>query len=163
MTHRRTAADPHGQPIVATRVFKVGRRQVLRAILHLPIETGSAPPVWAAGFSVAGLAEPCTGRALGVDSLQALLHAAQAVRLLLEGVAPTFTWFGWEPGDTGIPRTIPVSYGLAFSKAMERLIEERTTEFVQQKLKVRRPQKRIVSAKRAAAAGTRTRKGRSRS
>lgn len=133
LSPRVKGSNPHAAPVIATREYKVGKKRVLRVSLHAPVAVRKTPPMWVAAFTVEGLAEPCTGSAAGVDSLHALLLAAQEVRKCLEALPIAFSWFGGDPGDTGIPRTIASYYGLAFSRHLEQVIADETTKFVQRR------------------------------
>lgn len=85
--------------------------------------------------------------------MQALLIAAQALRIRLEGLGRQFTWLGGEPGDTGIQRTIPFGFGLAFSKRAEKLIEQEATTFVRARMRARRAAKRLRASPRKKTGG----------
>lgn len=129
--------------VIATRTYQyeAGDRK-LTATLYKPLRLRSAPNDWCAEFAISGLRKEIKGRAFGIDSLQALLLAAQALRLRLEGLGVQFSWLGGEAGDSGIPRVIPNSYGLAFSERAEQLVLEEATRFVRAAMKVRRIQRR---------------------
>jgi hypothetical protein len=122
--------DPQSQPVLATRTFKAEGRRTLTAVLCQPIRVRARPEEWVAGFRVEGLTEECTGRSFGIDGLQALLLAAQALRLRLEGLDVRFSWAGGEPGDTGIPPAIPTSLGLAFTNMAKDLISREVAKLV---------------------------------
>ncbi len=83
-----------------------------------------------------GLGRVIKGHAFGVDPLQALLLAVQGLRLKLEALGIDFRWMDGDVGDTGIPRVIPISFGLNFSKHAEIVLDKETTKYVQ-KVEVR--------------------------
>jgi hypothetical protein len=60
----------------------------------------------------------------GVDAFQALLLAIEALHYALGRSTQRLTWFDGEPGDAGVPRLAPTSFGLAFRKRIEDMIEE---------------------------------------
>jgi hypothetical protein len=93
---------------------------------------------WVAGYSVVGLSEECTGRAFGVDGLQALLLAAQSLRIRMAKLRLNFTWLGGEPRATGIDPTIP-SFGLAFEKRAQAAVEAELAKYARSR---RKPAKR---------------------
>lgn len=113
--------------VVATRTYKVGRR-ALNGVIYKSRRSPEGD--WTAEFRVTGLDNPIQGYARGIDALQALLLAAQALRLRLESLGLELSWLGGEVGDTGIPRVIPASFGLAFSKYAERLLDGEVTKCV---------------------------------
>jgi hypothetical protein len=127
--------DPQAQPVIATRTFKAQGRRKLTAVLCRPIRVRASPEEWVAGFRIEGLAEECTGRSFGIDGLQAVLLAAQALRNRMEGLDVGFSWLGGEQGDTGIPPAIPTSLGFAFTKMAEDLISREVSKLVRVKPK----------------------------
>ncbi len=127
---------------IATREYVCGRR-TLRATLYKPTEEVAG--VWLAKFRLSGLTKPIVGGIRGGDGLQAMLLAAQLLRVHLEQLGRELQWGGEDPGNTGIPRDIGWSYGLAFSKKMERLVEKEIVELL--KLQARRRSARSKSPK----------------
>lgn len=124
--------------VVATRTFKLRGGGSLIARFYRPIRIRAHE--WAAPFVVEGLAEEYRDRALGADSLQALLLAADALRNWLEEIDVKFTWLGGEMGYTGIPRTIVDVFGLAFSKHAEQLVKAEAIRYVEGRAEERRAQ-----------------------
>jgi hypothetical protein len=61
--------------------------------------------------------------AFGVDSVQALTLALDAVRGALEGAGVRCHWVGGERGDTGFPRYVPTFFGLVLARRINRLID----------------------------------------
>lgn len=112
--------------IVARRRYDVGKRKV-DAILYLPFRSDDPSKDWVAEFQIKGLARKIAGRVFGVDSLQALLLGAQALRLQMEALK-VFSWVGLER-NTGIPREIPWSYGREFSEQAEELVTSEALRF----------------------------------
>lgn len=147
-------ADSLTQPVVATRVFRRGRGRPLVATVHLPLEISKSPPKWVAAFKVDGTPGGHEDIVAGVDALQALMSAIQGLRIFLEASGEKFSWFSWEVGDTGIPRSLPVSYGLKFSRALEALVQAETTKHVEENLRRRKGkgEKDATSVRRRAAA-----------
>ena len=122
-----SARDPFAEPAIAERTYKLGRR-TLRATLHRPLRVRRWE--WVAAFKVGGLDEECSGRAFGVDGLQALLLAAQALRMRMEKLALDFTWLGGEPRDTGIAPQIPTSFGLGFARRAQEVVAKELPKYV---------------------------------
>jgi hypothetical protein len=100
-----------------------------------------------AGFKIDGLPEDSVGRAFGIDGLQALLLAAQALRIRMEALGVEFSWLGGEPGASGIPPAIPTAFGLAFTHRAEELISTDLVKYAKspEGLAVRRAEKRRVA------------------
>jgi len=77
---------------------------------------------WSCAFRVDASPEGIR-QAYGVDEFQALLVAIEGLHWALARSSRRLTWIG-EPGDTGIPRFTPVSFGLAFRQRVERMLDE---------------------------------------
>ncbi len=84
---------------------------------------------WVCAFRIDGIEDSRRHLAYGVDSIQALLIAIERARIMLDASGLDFIWQGGEPGDTGIPRTVPSFYGLAFARKIERHIEREVEQF----------------------------------
>jgi hypothetical protein len=86
---------------------------------------------WVCEFRILGLPQEIVDQAYGVDSMQALALSFQWVRVRLEGAGQTLTWLDGEPGDVGIPPTIPSGYGLAVEQHLMRVMDEEVTRLVE--------------------------------
>lgn len=86
---------------------------------------------WMCSFLVEGLPRTRRRAAHGVDALQALLMAVEGVRATLDASGLQLAWEGGEPGDTGIPRTVPLFYGLDFAQKIGRHIDREIQEHAQ--------------------------------
>jgi hypothetical protein len=62
--------------------------------------------------------------AYGMDAWQAVILAPQLVRKELIDRGATHWWDGGEPGDPGFPMIVPPSFGIAFSRKLEAMIEK---------------------------------------
>lgn len=110
--------------VVAKRVFDTGSGGRITVRIYKPIRIRQTPEEWAGGYSLDGLGKKQRqGRAIGSDSLQAMLLSVEAVQLELEVAGTTFSWLGGEIGASGIPSPIPVAFGLKFAKRMRQLVE----------------------------------------
>lgn len=76
------------------------------------------PGVWGCAVSIEGMG---SDRALGEDSLQALLLAVELVRKKLDESGLALSWLDDEPGHLGIPRTM-MAY--AFNAQLAREVEQ---------------------------------------
>jgi hypothetical protein len=91
-------------------------------------------------YRVRGLGRVRIGRALGVDGVQALQLAFEAVRLELEPHAAVLTWSG-ELGEIGFPQYVPYYFGGRFRKRLEAMINravEREAQRLEHRSKTRR-------------------------
>ncbi len=79
---------------------------------------------WMCPFLVEGLDGARRQAARGLDALQALLMAVEGARVTLAGSGLRLAWQGGEPGDTGIPRAVPLFYGLRFAEQIERHLDQ---------------------------------------
>lgn len=143
---------------IAERELVYGRNRRKRIIVRLGMPRKERPPrrrrkeelpVWACPFQISGVGRSRVERALGLDSVQALQVAIQAIRIHLERDAKGATWAGGEQGDPGFPQAVP-AFGLAFDRRMRRIIAREEKSFVQEVLRKRR------AASRKATAGTGT-------
>lgn len=64
-------------------------------------------------------------RIFGVDSVQALMLAFDAVKAMLETTSPKIKWIGSErPGDVGISRRLTTGLGFDFEQGLERMVDK---------------------------------------
>jgi hypothetical protein len=66
--------------------------------------------------------EPCFSG--GVDGFQALIMALVGIRAMLDRSGIELTWCGGEKGESGFPYVVPMGWGAAFSRKIERVIDE---------------------------------------
>jgi hypothetical protein len=72
---------------------------------------------------IQGIPESGIQFARGVDAIQALQLAMTTARQALDVTGLPLVWSGMEPGETGFPVVVPYTFGLFFSRKMERYIE----------------------------------------
>lgn len=84
---------------------------------------------WVCPVEVQGVGESQQLNGYGVDAVQALMNALEAARYILDQSGLTLTWPGGEPGDAGIPRLIPASFGLVFARKIEAYIDREVEDF----------------------------------
>lgn len=83
-----------------------------------------APDEWSCAISVAaGTTNLAERRVFGIDGLQALALAIEALRLDVEDQAGAWTWAGGAPGDPGLPRVVASPFGREFSARLNRQID----------------------------------------
>src|SRR5882762_9859251 len=94
---------------VATRRLHYGARgsRVVTVRIQAPRKTGKEE--WVCRFGISGLKNGASGSAHGVDGIQALLLALEAVRLTLDRSGAIFSWLGGD-NETGFPRLVPTYY-----------------------------------------------------
>lgn len=136
---RRSESEQTENAVVATRQYEAGARK-LTATIYRPKKSRAPQEGWIAEFRIAGLPKQISGSVVGIDSLQALQLATQAIRFHLETLKKV-SWLGQE-ATTGIPREIPWTYGLEFSKRAEQLVADEATKFVRTSVETRRAAKK---------------------
>jgi uncharacterized protein DUF6968 len=80
-------------------------------------------------FSIEGLGAQKAREAWGIDSMQALQNALQAIRLELAPHANTLSWVGGQDGWLGFPKVIPDLFGPKFTRRLEALVDRETDRF----------------------------------
>jgi hypothetical protein len=80
-------------------------------------------------FSIEGLGDRKLREAWGIDSMQALQNALQAIRIELASHANTLTWAGGQDGWLGFPKVIPDLFGPKFTQRLEKLVDRETDRF----------------------------------
>ena len=110
-------------------------------------------------FVIEGLGEGTVQQASGVDSMQALQFAMQAIRKTLLPHAKQLRWVGSEPGGLGFPMAIPEIFGVEFSQRLEGMVQRATDRFGRS---LERSSRRSVEHPQAASLKTKARSGRSR-
>jgi hypothetical protein len=87
------------------------------------------PSVWRCSFLVEGIPHARRRVAHGVDSLQALQMAIEGARHVICEAGVVCAWNDGEPGDIGIPRTVPSFEGSGFAQKIERYIDRELERF----------------------------------
>lgn len=80
-------------------------------------------------FVIQGLGKEEVQQAWGIDSMQALQSAMQAIRFALAPHAKKLAWVGSPADGLGFPMTIPELFGTKFSRRLEGLVERETNRF----------------------------------
>jgi hypothetical protein len=83
---------------------------------------------WECPFRIRGSGFALAESGYGVDSMQALTTALEGIRALLD---ETFGSVEWEEG-AGFQRSIPISFGGAFSRRLERLVDRECKRHLRQ-------------------------------
>lgn len=126
------SADVPGEalgPILVERVLRCASASEQRLSIRFGLPRESDVIDWVCPYQIDGLGRSNVELAHGVDALQALLMAIEAVRVQLDSSNVVCHWEGGEEGDHGIPRTIPSYFGIGFSSRISRLIDEEVETF----------------------------------
>jgi len=84
---------------------------------------------WECPYQIVGLGKSRFRVAYGLDGIQALLMAIEALRVTIEESGKRVTWNGGEDGDNGLPRVVPTFFGLSFAQRISRLIDQEVERF----------------------------------
>lgn len=115
---------------VARRVLRVVGSPERTVVVSLGAPTLDLEPdfpgVWGCPISIEGIAGMGADRALGEDSLQALLLAVELVRRKLDESGLVLAWLDDEPGHLCIPRTmLAYGFGAQLARDVEQYLDER--------------------------------------
>lgn len=80
-------------------------------------------------YTLEGIGDSKVREAWGMDSMQALQNALQAIRLDLTPHTNTLSWAGGQDGWLGFPKVIPDLFGPAFTLRLEKLVDRETDRF----------------------------------
>ena len=80
-------------------------------------------------FSLEGLGDRTSREAWGIDSMQALQNALQAIRLALAPHASRLKWEGGQDGWLGFPKAIPDLFGPTFTQRLEGMVDREVERF----------------------------------
>jgi hypothetical protein len=115
-------ATRFGTIIATRRLAQASSKQPVTVELGRPRRRRTGE--WACPYRIRGLVKDRSGLAYGVDSVQALHLALEAIRLDLEPFRAQLTWFRGEPGELFLPRYVPYYFGEAFALKLGKLIDE---------------------------------------
>jgi hypothetical protein len=116
-------------PIIAERILTVvGSKARVRVRLGKPRKDRTSGD-YNCPFIIDGLGESTVQQASGIDAIQALQLAMQAIRKALHPYAKQLRWVGSPPGGLGFPMMIPEVFGVKFSQRLEGLVQRETDRF----------------------------------
>lgn len=127
----RTAKRQNGRPrievVIARRVLasEPPSQRKYEVRIGKPEPDGAGD--WRCAYHVRGIGMRSPRYAFGVDSVQALILALNAVRSDLEAAGDACHWVGGERGDSGFPRYVPAAFGLRFSRRINCMIDREVT------------------------------------
>jgi hypothetical protein len=135
-------------PVIAERRLVSRKDEALRVRVSLGRpRPGQSEGEWECPFRIQGPGASVVEFGYGVDSMQALTTALEGIRAIIDEKFTSLAWDGLLD-DTGFQRFIPITFGRAFSRRLERLVDRECALYVRQ-LKRRRLARR--------AGGTRSR------
>lgn len=116
---RLIVSEPHrDRPIVASRVLRLDGKRPVSVRIWQPYRSSRD---YVCQYEIRGLEEPKVGRALGVDTLQALLMTIAAIQNQLRVYRNRLSWAGSDDGDDGLP------YAMVFASLLIRSCAKRLT------------------------------------
>lgn len=80
-------------------------------------------------FSIEGIGDRKLRDARGIDSMQALQNALQAIRLELAPHTSSLSWAGGQEGWLGFPKVIPDLFGPTFTHHLEAMVDQEVDRF----------------------------------
>jgi hypothetical protein len=125
--HRRRIANP-----IAIRRYAVAGDPSREVVLTIGKPRPDPRGDWMCSVLIEGVPKERRRRVNGVDAVQALQQAMVYARHALDACGLSVTWLDGEPGDTGLPLPIPSTWGFAFERRLERLVEDETKRMNEQ-------------------------------
>jgi hypothetical protein len=119
---RKPKYKPRLGRVIARRVLSAAG-QTNEIVISIGIPRRHPVWDWECPFLIEGLGSARVQSRGGVDALQALFSALNGVWVALEQTGQRFQWLSDEPGS-GIPRQVPMGYGIRFEKRLNRFIED---------------------------------------
>lgn len=115
--------------VIAERALVCGGKRKRQLTVRLGVPKRAKGVDWVCPYQIAGLRDSRADAAYGVDALQALMMALEAIRVRLEKAGGECTWVGGEEGDAGFPRLVPSYFGAAFAAGINRYIDGELERF----------------------------------
>jgi hypothetical protein len=113
-------------PIIAERILTVvGSKARVHVRLGKPKKDRISGD-YTCPFIIEGLGDSTVQQAFGIDAMQALQLAMQAIRKALHPYAKRLSWVGSPPGGLGFPMMIPEVFGVKFSQRLEGIVQRET-------------------------------------
>jgi hypothetical protein len=101
---------------------------------------------WECPFRIRGPGVSEVEFGYGVDSMQALTTAVEGIRFVLDKKFGSLAWEGVFADDSGFERLIPSTFGVGFSRRLERLVDREFNRHLRQ-LERRNARRRVVARK----------------
>lgn len=110
---------------------RLERSDAFGGIVVVRIGSPEWPPgaeEWRCPFIIEGLGDDSVQFGRSIDSMAALQNALIGIRCKLEQSGIPLRWEGFDEELTGFPKTIPWTYGLAFYRKIEKMIDAEIEE-----------------------------------
>jgi hypothetical protein len=108
--------------VFARRTLNEGRRNEVTISLSAPQEVGFDE--WLCAYEMKGPSRPRRfDGAYGIDAVQAVELALNAVRIWLERSGRTYEWLLQDTTDGGFPQSMPSAFGPEFRKAISAVVD----------------------------------------
>ena len=101
--------------------------------LGRPYPATDFPGEWCCRFEIDGLDAPVAEAARSLDAMGALLNAVAGIRTRLDESGLVLNLFPESDGDTGFPRYVPDFGDRDFTREIERYIDERMANYVEER------------------------------
>jgi hypothetical protein len=83
---------------------------------------------WKCPFQITGIRGIRYG--YGIDAIQAITTALEGIRVILGQSREGLSWAGGEAGDPGFDRILSTSFGLKFTRRLNRIVDREIVRFV---------------------------------
>ena len=136
----RTISKARVGRVVASSALTDARDPNRRIVVSAGLPRRVSSEEWQCTACIDGLeAKPISKNVSGVDSLQALLLAAQYLRVQLKESHRDLMWPDGTPCPAGdIPRQVPIFYGEEFVDRVEQLMDREGPRFMERHFKMLR-------------------------
>ena len=115
--------------VIATRKVRENTPDGKTVLVQIGKPRKDSVAAWECAFYITNIGMPEIQFGYGEDALQALIHAIEGARVVLEKSGHRFTWEYGEEGDIGIPRYVPMIYGKHFTERLHKMIDSEITRF----------------------------------
>jgi hypothetical protein len=123
MTEANVVAGSVGTIVAERTLTLVGRAAAqVRVVIGKPRKDRGSSDYFCP-YRLEGMGEGQPQQAWGVDSVQALQSAMQAIRVQLEPHTDNLQWLGGRGGSLGFPKVIPDVLGPKLTRRLEKMVE----------------------------------------
>jgi len=114
-------------------LFSSDKSKIITIRLAKPTKEASGD--WQCKFHIYGLGDDATKIAYGIDSMQSILVAMDAIRLILADGAMDLTWEGGNEGENGFPLMSPTYLPASVLDNINQLVEKEITSYINKQKK----------------------------
>jgi hypothetical protein len=118
------------ESVIATRHLRTADRKQTKVMVSLAQPRREASGDWVCRFHIKGLGRHRLTAAHGVDSFQALHHALEAIRVVLDETGRKLSFL--DMGTHFFPRYVPQYYGPDFERKLNTHIEREVLRFARE-------------------------------